>query len=77
MTAGFAVSGLRLIDTASWRPADGDEERDRTALFKSLVMIGAGDSRRMVYQVDLLAEVAAFYDPKHGRVSAARGSAAA
>jgi len=62
MTAGFAVEGLRSIDTASWRSSDAGQPPDG-ALFKSLVMIGAGETRRMVSQVDLLTELAAFYGP--------------
>jgi purine-binding chemotaxis protein CheW len=66
MTAGFAVEGLRSIDTASWRPSDADGPPDPNALFKSLVLIGAGESRRMVSQVDLIAEITAFYGPTAG-----------
>jgi len=62
MTVGFAVEGLRSIDTASWRSTDAGPSQEG-ALFKSLVMIGAGESRRMVSQVDLVAELAAFYGP--------------
>ncbi len=73
MTAGFAVEGLRSIDTASWRSSDIDAPQDPNALFKSLVMIGAGESRRMVSQVDLLAEITAFYGPtaSYGRTASA------
>ncbi len=73
MTAGFAVDGLRSIDTASWRSTDTAQPQDDAALFKSLVLIGAGESRRMVSQVDLIAELAAFYGPATDR-SALPGS---
>jgi chemotaxis signal transduction protein len=62
MTAGFVVEALRSIDTGSWRSAESDAPQDNKTLFKSLVMIGADASRRMVSQLDLLAEIAAFYD---------------
>ncbi len=68
MTAGFAVEGLRSIDTASWRSTDTDAPQDSNALFKSLVMLGAGETRRMVSQVDLIAELTAFYAPAAERV---------
>jgi chemotaxis signal transduction protein len=76
MTAGFAVEGLRSIDTASWRSTDADAPQDSKALFKSLVMIGAGETRRMVSQVDLIAELAAFYGPAAKPAVAADASAA-
>ncbi len=67
MTAGFAVEALRSIDTASWRSTDTTQPQDDAALFKSLVLIGAGENRRMVSQVDLVAELAAFYGPRAQR----------
>jgi purine-binding chemotaxis protein CheW len=67
MTAGFAVESLRSIDTASWRSSDVDAPTAPNALFKSLVMVGAGDGRRMVSQVDLIEEITAFYGPAADR----------
>jgi len=66
MTAGFAVESLRSIENASWRSTGSEAPQDDKALFKSMVMIGADANRRLVSQVNLLAEVAAFYDRPAG-----------
>ncbi len=55
--------------------ADGAERRDSLVLNAAalradpnLVMLGAGETRRMVSQVDLVAELTAFYGPAAERV---------
>ncbi len=56
-SAGFIVDALRSIEAAQWNSPKPDLDDDEPTTLGALVLVGLGDTRRMVTHVDLIHEL--------------------